>query len=157
MGKGLFIPQWVVNSIIGASVVVVVLGGLLFLVLSNMVSYREVYRVTSPDGVIDAVWVETDAGATTGYAYRLYIVPRAVQPSKRMKAIFVGDLMDGVVIRWVHSGLLEISYSKAAISYFSNVWVNPPRAVEVQLKLTSDSAISHDRLDAWNQALKRHK
>ena len=38
--------------------------------------YEEIARLSSPDGRVDAVVVEVDAGAGNPFVYRLYVVPR---------------------------------------------------------------------------------
>jgi hypothetical protein len=38
-------------------------------------SQQELWRLTSPDGRVDAVFVEVNGGATVDFAYNLFIVP----------------------------------------------------------------------------------
>jgi hypothetical protein len=58
-------------------------------VLTGGVGRDEVARATSPDGVIDAVLVETNGGATTAFGYEVHIVPRGADPSETSQAAFL--------------------------------------------------------------------
>ena len=44
-------------------------------------SKDEVVRAVSPSGTVDAVLLETNAGATTSFGYEIYILEHGAQPS----------------------------------------------------------------------------
>lgn len=66
---GLLITVFVIN-------VVYIGGGLALDTFLRIVTYTgEDSRITSPDGLVDAVVMEYDAGATTSLIYSVYVVP----------------------------------------------------------------------------------
>lgn len=82
-----------------------------------------VKRVTSPDGVLDAVLVrDPSGGATVGWYYSVYL---CLANSKEMKwpvarITDVSFLGDGV--RWASDSVLEIRYSVGIVDRFQNRW-----------------------------------
>ena|SRR5437773_48994 len=91
-------------------------------------SYEELGRVRSPDGVVDAVWIRGNCGATTAYSLHLFVVP-AKTPFSGATGQFDlkfsqlnADHVSGVRVEWVEPQLLSIGYNEARIFHFSNFW-----------------------------------
>ena len=99
---------------------------------------EEVWRVTSPDSRVDAVFVQVGGGgATVGYAYKLFIVPRGAQPDSTDQ-LLLADKIGDVKAVWSKPRKLEIRYDRARIFSFVNSWQskdvdNFKYVVEVQL------------------------
>jgi len=117
---------------------------MLLVALTACASHREVSRVASSDGRLEAVLDEVNGGATTSYAYSLYLVPKGVTklPS-RNSAIFVADHIDGLHVEWAESKLLQVTYREARIFQFTNFWESADvdsfrYVVELRLHPTSD-------------------
>src|ERR1051325_2267366 len=81
--------------------------------------YEEVGRFTSPDGVVDAVWVRGSGGATTGFVYDLYLVPEGLKFDKDatsfQRPVFSGDHFDDIQIVWREPKLLEVRFRHARV------------------------------------------
>lgn len=88
------------------------------------VGFEELSRTASPDSAVEAVVTRVNAGATTGYGYRIDLVPRggrvAYKPQGMQK--FTADRVDSLSVRWSAPRQLEIRYAKARILDFSNFW-----------------------------------
>ena len=86
---------------------------------------EEVRRAGSPDGLVDAVVMMSDAGATTSQGYFVHIVPRGDQVGKHTE-VFAADHLnpDSLVIEWKSDALLRISTPRARIFRFRNVWTH---------------------------------
>ena len=122
--------------------------------------YEETNRVSSPDQAVDVVTIRGNGGATTGFVYRMFIVPRGLKFDKdatsfeRQRAIFSGDHFEDFKIEWREPKLLEIQFRQARIFGFRNYWSywNPASpdenhnyVVEVKLApLTEGSALSEE-------------
>lgn len=120
--------------------------------------YEEIDRITSPDGAVDAVWVRGGGGATTGFVYSLYLVPKGLKFDKDSSsfkhASFSADHFDDLKFVWSAPKLLEIRYKRARIGQFSNYWNywNPQESkadqkyvVELKLvPLTEGSVLSEE-------------
>ena len=85
------------------------------------ISREEIKRITSPDSMVDVVLIRVNAGATTPYAYKLYIVPVGGTP-KKGRELFEADKIIGMKIQWKQSKFLEIQYEKGRIFHFTNFW-----------------------------------
>jgi hypothetical protein len=94
--------------------------------LSSEWAYEEIGRFTSPDGVVDAVWVRGSGGATTGFVYDLYVVPKGLKFDKDAtsfeRPIFSGDHFDDLQIVWREPKLLEVRFKHARILAYRNYW-----------------------------------
>ena len=85
------------------------------------VSFDEVSRVTSPDGRMDAILIETNGGATTSFGYYVFVVPPGVKLSKRDDKYIVASMYDtvrnqgayGVNLRWPVKERLQIVYLRS--------------------------------------------
>lgn len=94
---------------------------LIKLFLFDDCSQEESSRITSSDGRIDAVMVKTNCGATTGYSYNIFIVPKGKQPSDN-DSVFSSDKTEDLNISWASSSELLITYREARIFQFTNFW-----------------------------------
>ena len=91
--------------------------------LSSTVSRDEVARVTSPSRRTDAVLVESNGGATTPFAYFVYLVPKgAPVPVRgeiaRLIAATRNEQAWGVNLRWDGPAQLFIEYRDARDTQF---------------------------------------
>jgi hypothetical protein len=90
--------------------------------------YEEIGRVKAPDGVVDAVLVRGNGGATTSFSYSVFLVPSATIFDERAplfepeRALFVADHQKGLELVWRKPRFLEIRFAKARIFRFSNFW-----------------------------------
>jgi hypothetical protein len=88
--------------------------------------YEEVERFTSPDGMVDAVWVRGTGGATTGFVFDLYLVPKGLKFEKDAttfkRSAFSGDHFEDLRIVWREPKLLEIQFKRARIFGYRNYW-----------------------------------
>ncbi len=83
---------------------------------------KEIARVTSPDGAVDAVMIRDNCGAPCSYGYTVFIVPRGeTAPSDYERDVFSADDMLDEKLVWKQPHLLAISYSRALIYKFRNV------------------------------------
>jgi hypothetical protein len=84
----------------------------------------ELTRAVSPDGRFDAVLVRDEwGGAMGGFIWAVFIVPKGEKlPSVYDKSIFVAHRLTRAGIVWKQPHLIEISYDKAEIERFQNVW-----------------------------------
>lgn len=103
---------------------------------------EEVERVTSPDSIVDAVVIQSDAGATTPFVHEVYIVPKGGKPSGT--ALLTGDHLIGFELKWLAPRFLEIRYKQGRIYKFTNFWrskeiQNFSYIVELRLVPLSDS------------------
>ncbi len=86
-----------------------------------VVGRDEITRISSPDFIVDAVLIRTNAGATTSFGFEIYIVRTGDIPTEA-DLLFRGDKMEGLKLRWVQSKLLTIQYEQGQIFHFSNFW-----------------------------------
>ena len=106
----------------------------------------EMWRVTSPDLRVDAVFVRIGGGgATVGFSYKLFIVPRGAKPGKSGENL-LADKIGRVSAIWSQPRKLEIRYDRARIFSFANFWSskeidNFTYVVEVQLVPTGPSQL----------------
>ena len=85
-------------------------------------SFEEQARLASPDRRVEAVWVQIDGGgATTDFAYHLYIVRFGDKP-KRGRQLLIADRINNLKMLWREPRRLEISYDSARIFNFFNFW-----------------------------------
>ena len=80
----------------------------------------EVLRVNSPDGKIDVVYIQRDAGAMTTALHLVYIVASKQKSGKKNVAVFQGKRVYDLKIIWDDDQKLLIQYSKAQICHFQN-------------------------------------
>ena len=87
---------------------------------------EEEMRVTSPDGLLDAVMVrEMWGGAVGGIEWRVFIVRKGDSvPNNWRSIVFRSDKLKGEKLVWRQSHLLEIHYDIADINDFHNLWAS---------------------------------
>ncbi|MBF0137047.1 MAG: hypothetical protein HQL65_12475 [Magnetococcales bacterium] len=86
----------------------------------DFVSRDEILRLTSPDQQVDAVMVEINAGATTAYVYKVYLMPTGKKPVEHDKHVFGATHLDDWKIKWLDSNRVVIIYSRADIFHYTN-------------------------------------
>jgi hypothetical protein len=99
--------------------------GRLLLTLSVLwgcsVDRQEIKRVRSPDERVEAVLIQTNAGATTAFSYEVFLVPTGATP-KKGNELFRADQIINLELRWRQPKSLEIAYEQGRIFHFSNFW-----------------------------------
>ncbi|MEJ2610931.1 MAG: hypothetical protein P8179_12820 [Candidatus Thiodiazotropha sp.] len=100
-------------------VTAIVLASLAACDRSSFVARDEVQRVASPDGRLDAVLVEINAGATTSYVYEVYVVPQGASANDTTKTMIRLDGATrnasayGATLHWQDQGNLSVEYLQA--------------------------------------------
>jgi hypothetical protein len=119
--------------------------------IAGELHYEEIERVKSPDGVVDAIIVRGNGGATTSYNYSVFIVPSGVAFDEqspifdfsRREDLFGTNKRDFQLV-WREPRLLEIRYrSIPLISHYRNFWQsldvqNNQYVVDVRLILVNE-------------------
>ncbi len=82
----------------------------------------ELKRISSPDSVVDAVLTEESCGATTSFAYKVYLVPKGEALTSKHHPKFVADHVDKLDISWRSNKVLDITFLHARIFDYSNFW-----------------------------------
>jgi hypothetical protein len=83
---------------------------------------KEIARVTSPDGAVDAVMIRTNCGAPCSFGYEVYILGKGKRPpSDPQRALFSADDVLAGEISWTQPHLLSIGYTRAKIYSFRNI------------------------------------
>jgi len=84
----------------------------------------EEVRVTSPDGLFDAVMIRGPVGGALGGVYwNVFIVPKAAPaPKGDNNAVLNAAVLRGESLVWKENHLLEIHYVVAHIEQFRNIW-----------------------------------
>ena len=120
------------------------------------VHLEEIARAKSPDGVVDAVLVRGNAGATTPYTFSAFVVPSGTALDRKSpwfeteRAVFMADDQEGLQLSWRAAKSLEIRYAKARIFRFTNFWQAQEvqdftYVVELRLVPTDDASSLVDR------------
>jgi len=79
---------------------------------------EELERAKSPDGIVDAVLVRGDGGATTSYSYLIYLVPSGAKLDKDpalfepSRALFDTSNQKDLQMVWIKPKSLEIRHRK---------------------------------------------
>ncbi|MDO5289820.1 MAG: hypothetical protein Q4F13_09350 [Pseudomonadota bacterium] len=79
---------------------------------------KEVQRLTSPDGVLDAVIVEHNHGATTPFVHEVAVLPKgsamdSAQTVVRLVSATRNDQNWGADVQWLSPTQLHVSYFQA--------------------------------------------
>jgi hypothetical protein len=82
---------------------------------------KEIQRLPSPDGLVDAVLVMRPTAVVAPDVYELYIVPHKGRPRKR-EMVLRGDKFLDARLAWERPRLLDVYYSQAHIGFFLNAW-----------------------------------
>jgi hypothetical protein len=102
-------------------------------------------RVTSPDGMLDAVLIEDNSGgALGGIFWYLYVVPKGQPaPNDATKRLFFADELTRGLVVWNKAHLIEIHFDKASIMQFRNISTTSDNGIEyVELRLVPSSEYS---------------
>jgi len=93
---------------------------LLFKITANsMCSDTELKTIVSPNKLHYATLIRGSCGAFDSYTYSIFILKK----DKNYKnAIYVAKRVDNLNLTWINDKLLLISYKKADILNFSNIW-----------------------------------
>jgi hypothetical protein len=85
----------------------------------------ELTRAVSPDGLFEGVLVRDEwGGGMGGFMWFVFILPKGEKfPGTYEKAVFAADRLTRPTIVWKQPHLIEISYDKAEIERFQNIWV----------------------------------
>jgi hypothetical protein len=99
----------------------------------------EAARIASEDGALDAVVLESDAGATTGYAYSVCVVPRGKPCSDpaivaRFDEAARSVSSWGVDPVWTSPRHLEVRYLRAKVAELTHASQSSGSAISVTLK-----------------------
>ena len=86
-------------------------------------TYDEVARVSSPNGLVDAVLVETNGGATTSFGYVVFLETDSFWGTKQTKVGHLygairSDNAYGVNLVWVTGTTLQLEYLKTQDIFF---------------------------------------
>lgn len=120
----------------GAGGVLVLGAALAFsLVVRSCVQEREVARVPSPDGVLDAVLVESNGGATVSILHLVHVVESGNEPREESAAsLYRTDRR--IDLRWHDTGHLIVTHRAADIVRLDAPAVEVAgRSVRVELNL----------------------
>jgi hypothetical protein len=84
----------------------------------SVVSHDEVARVTSPNGALDAILIETNGGATTSFGYLVYVAPKGASAADTSKVASLygatrSDQAYGVNLIWRSPEDLALEYLSA--------------------------------------------
>lgn len=94
---------------------------LLCLLVAGCGEGREAQRIPSPDGKVEAVILTHDAGATTGIAYHVALVPRGGAPDLD-ESVLVADKVSALSVSWQDATHLSVHVGQARIFHFTNFW-----------------------------------
>lgn len=105
---------------------------------------KQLERVPSPDGVVDAVLVAKLVNATVATPYLVYIVPSGSSSFRR--PVLVGDDFVDLKLIWKGPRLLVIRFTKGEIFEFTNLWRSGSvqkfkYLVEIKLEPLNDRSI----------------
>jgi hypothetical protein len=107
----IFSILWGFATLIGIAV--------LWVSISYNPDYPEVARITSPDGMYDAVLV-TDNSEQDGML--MYITTVGDSITTRRKMQLEADRVRDISMKWLQSNLLEVRYKAMRINHFRNVY-----------------------------------
>jgi hypothetical protein len=109
----------------------------------NLQIDKELSRISSPDGVVDAVLITIPTHATVATPLELHLVRKGGRPSETTLALR-GDHFNNVSLKWKDTKFLEVQYETLRIFTFQNFWSskdvsNFSYVVEIRLKPTRDT------------------
>jgi hypothetical protein len=83
----------------------------------------EVVRITSPDGVLDAVVMRVNPAAFSSFLYDLYLVPTGTKKIEGIEdPILHTSEGDAPTIRWEKSQFFTVDAGDSDVTYFGNLW-----------------------------------
>lgn len=108
------VMKWLLGAV---AAVILLCAGAIFLLMqafSSGVSEDEVARVRAPNGRLDAVLLERNAGATTSFGYKVYVVPAGATARGTEAAFLYGAVRNsnayGANLHWLSGDHLGIEY-----------------------------------------------
>jgi hypothetical protein len=106
----------------------------------------ELSRVVSPDSLVDAMLTRDSGGATTGFVYRVYLMPHGQATPAKGTERLRADHVEGLVLQWAAPIMLIVEFTKARVFHFSNFWnsrevLDFRHTVELRLAPPSGSAL----------------
>jgi hypothetical protein len=85
--------------------------------------HDEVLRLTSPDGVLDAVVMRVNPGAFSSFLYNLYLVPKGTRKIEGIEEPILRTVeSDAPTVRWEKSHFLTIDIGDSHVPSFANLW-----------------------------------
>lgn len=107
-------------------------------------------RKTSPDGVLDAVVIENDPGAMSGFIYYLYLLPKGSKVSYLKSDPYIVNTSEGdeLTVDWQGAHFLQVNPGNAHIKWFANLWYSKTVPnYYVELKLTTEPGKNYLQTD----------
>jgi len=105
-------------------------------------SWDEVARARSPDGLRDAVLIESNGGATTSFGYEIFVVPHAQQvrhgAAGSLASLYAATRNEqayGVNLQWLAPDTLAVEYltAREAVGHHSAI-ADPLDQVHIVLR-----------------------
>jgi hypothetical protein len=98
----------------------------------------EASRLTSPDNKVDAVYIQSSAGAMTSVHHTVYIVPKGQQITKRDKAVFSGNRVWDVKLSWTSNNELCVQHGEGKIYHFQNYCYPFPKDRKYEVRISEE-------------------
>ena len=109
---------------------------------------REIRRVRSPDGGVDAVLEYVTTDHLSADIQELYLAPAGEHPKfgNDLRVAAFSYLCQPLTLRWRADSVLEIGFDQAMIYSFTNVWYGPwqsdsTRIVELRLSPVGEHSL----------------
>lgn len=101
--------------------------------------HDEVVRLSSPDGVLDAVVMRVNPGAFSSFLYNLYLVPKGANRIEGGEdPILCTSEGDAPTIRWEKPHFLDVDIGNSHVTFFANLWYsNKVNDYYVELNLST--------------------
>jgi len=119
---------------------------------------EEVSRLTSPDGVLDAVVVRHNPGAMSSYLYYLYIVPSGTTNVERSGEHWIVNTSEGdeLKVRWEKPHFLTVDIGDSHVKGFANLWYSK-RVNDYYVELTLSSVSGKRYLQESGRLRSQHE
>ena len=112
--------------------------------------HKEIERVKSPDGLVDAILIEIETDPLSANGFIICLAPSGTDIKHLTRSyepnIFYANRLQDLRLVWREPKLLEIRYKRAAVLRFrNNHWirgVGGQEAYEVELRLMPEGAHS---------------
>jgi hypothetical protein len=107
----------------------------------SVFGHDEVLRLSSPDGVLDAVVMRVNPGAFSSFLYNLYLVPKGTKRIEGVEdPILCTSEGDAPTIRWERSHFLNVDIGNSHVTFFANLWYsNKVNDYYVELNFSTES------------------
>jgi hypothetical protein len=94
------------------------------IIIESYFKQKEILRISSPDGKVDAVIIEVNGGATNDLILDVFVVPKGKSIVSKMDdcywRVLQGRFSQNLNIKWATPKLLEISNAFGYVDYFKN-------------------------------------